>query len=202
MRYERPMIVRRERIQGLLVDIISKSDADGTPVRSDIARKERIVPVTWDEPRDRLQYDPPSIEQRERIQGLLDTISKSDRDTGAATSDIARKERIVPVTWAEPRDRLQYDPPSIEQRERIQGLLEIIRKSDQDSDVFSSDIARKEHVVPVTWAEPRGRLQYDPPSIEQREQIKGLLSAVAKSDRDTQVASDIARKEHIVPVTW
>jgi hypothetical protein len=94
MRYERPMIVRRERITGLG---ITKSDGDTTNP-SDIARKEHIVPVTWDEPRDRLQYETPSIDQRERIQGLLRVTSDGDTDNDGI-SDIARKEHIVPVAW-------------------------------------------------------------------------------------------------------
>lgn len=93
MRYERPMIVRRERITGLAVTK-SETDTVVTPV-SDIARKAHIVPVTWGEPRDRLQYDTPSIEQRERIQGLAVTKSETD-DT---VSDIARKEHVAPVVW-------------------------------------------------------------------------------------------------------
>jgi len=43
MRYERPRIIRRDRIAGLL-DII-KSDGDAAP--SDVNLKENFVPVAW-----------------------------------------------------------------------------------------------------------------------------------------------------------
>jgi len=39
MRYERPMITRRERIEGLLAPL--------TSIASDAARKENVVPVAW-----------------------------------------------------------------------------------------------------------------------------------------------------------
>ncbi len=39
MRYERPMIVRRERIEGLLQAFAS--------IQSDAESKESVVPVAW-----------------------------------------------------------------------------------------------------------------------------------------------------------
>jgi len=99
MRYERPRIIRRDRIAGLL-DII-KSDGDAAP--SDVNLKENFVPVVWSEPSRAgvelgagVQYESPAIVRRDRIAGLLD-IAKSDGD--AAPSDVNLKENFVPVAW-------------------------------------------------------------------------------------------------------
>ena len=68
MRYERPRIVHRERIEALLSPAV-KSDVS-TP--SDVRVKEHIRPVTWgDGP---TAYTPPAITGREPLAGLLDTV--------------------------------------------------------------------------------------------------------------------------------
>jgi hypothetical protein len=81
MQYERPAIVSRERIEGLL---LIKSDPKQTP--SDVNLKENVVPVVW--------YEAPAIVARERIEGLL-VLQKSEK----VRSDVHAKANIVPVTW-------------------------------------------------------------------------------------------------------
>jgi hypothetical protein len=66
MRYERPAILRREALSGLLE--ISRSDVD--VLESDVDIKANIVPVTWR----RASYASPAVIRREPIAGLLDIV--------------------------------------------------------------------------------------------------------------------------------
>jgi hypothetical protein len=157
MRYERPKIVRREPIAGLLV--AAKTDKDATPSDADL--KENVVPVLWgtrygeghDDPATDRAYETPSIVRRERIDGLLAAV-KTDGDIGI--SDLDRKENIVPVLWGtrygeghdDPATDRAYETPSVVRRDRIEGLLRPI-KTDGDTDF--SDVNLKENFAPVAW---------------------------------------------------
>ena len=105
MRYERPMIVGREPITGLMGDL-STSDSTGV---SDVHAKENILPVVWPTP-----YESPVIAERAPIEGLLD-FSRSDP---VAASDVNAKENILPVAWPTP-----YESPVIAGRQPVEGLL-------------------------------------------------------------------------------
>jgi hypothetical protein len=92
--YERPAIVRRDRIEGLLFDT-SKSDTKQPPAPSDVNLKANIRPVAWRG--ETAPYTKPEITDRTTISGLL-TVSKSNRkDVGG--SDVRVKDNIVPVRW-------------------------------------------------------------------------------------------------------
>ena len=99
MRYERPMIVRRERIAGLLLVARSDTDTDTDFATSDANLKENVAPVTWSEPR-RLVYENPAIARHDRVAGLLDFVrSDFNHDVDATVSDVHLKENVVPVVW-------------------------------------------------------------------------------------------------------
>ena len=83
MRYERPMIVKREPVAGLLLEKSEK------PQDSDVNLKDNVVPVAW-------PYEPPAIVEREPVTGLL--RDKSEK-TKPAPSDVNLKENVVPVRW-------------------------------------------------------------------------------------------------------
>ena len=91
MRYERPTIVRRDRIEALLIDT-AKSNAkpDGAP--SDVNVKTNIQSVEWRG--ETVAYTKPEIADRTAISGFL-TVSKSD----VKSSDVNVKANIVPVRW-------------------------------------------------------------------------------------------------------
>jgi len=95
--YERPTIVRRDRIEALLVDT-SRSDPkqpDGTPP-SDVNVKANIRPVVWGA--ETVAYTRPEIADRTPMSGFL-TVSKSDPEQDVATSDVWVKDNVVPVRW-------------------------------------------------------------------------------------------------------
>jgi hypothetical protein len=85
-RYERPTIVRRDRIEALLIDT-SKSDVDV---------KANIQSVGWRG--ETVAYTRPAIADRTPISGFL-TVSKSDPKQDVAESDVRVKDNVVPVRW-------------------------------------------------------------------------------------------------------
>ena len=70
MRYERPTIVRRERIAALLGDA-GKSEV----TVSDVNIKDNVQAVVWGAS---VEYSSPAIAKREPLHALLD-VSKSER---------------------------------------------------------------------------------------------------------------------------
>jgi len=98
MRYERPGIVRRDPIAGLLSpkqlsDVQNKGTAP-----SDVNIKDNVVPVVW--PAQRSAYATPAIVRRDSIAGMLDGAAPSDVNTQPDfESDVNIKDNIVPVRW-------------------------------------------------------------------------------------------------------
>ena len=140
-RYERPSIVRRDRIEALLIDT-AKSD---TKQPSDVNEKANIQPVVW--AGETVAYDQPAITDRTAIAGLLDTV-KSDVKQDVASSDLNVKTNIRPVAWA--GEAVAYTEPAITDRTAISGLL-TVSKSDQNDAVGGSDVRVKDNIVPVRW---------------------------------------------------
>jgi hypothetical protein len=192
MRYERPTIIRRERIEALLFDS-TKSEK----TFSDVHRKENIRPVIWPviwpvmrEAR-RERYAAPAIDRREPIAGLLN-VAKSEK----TISDVHRKENVRPVTWVARRER--YAAPAIDRREPIAGLL-TVAKSEKANDTFTSDVHSKDKVVPVLWGSTPP-VAYTPPGVARREPLTALLDTVTSDN--LKDLSDRNVKDNIVPVRW
>lgn len=92
MRYVRPAIVQRERIEGLL-DAAQSNPPD--VLDSDVHAKEHIVPVAW--AGETVAYTRPGISDREPLGALLADAAPSDKVI--LPSDVHAKDRIVPVRW-------------------------------------------------------------------------------------------------------
>jgi len=143
-RYERPTIVRRDRIEALLIDT-SKSEVkpDGTP--SDVNVKANIQPVVWGG--ETVVYTEPAIADRTALAGFL-TVSKSDPKQDGI-SDVNVKANLRPVEW--PGETVVYTQPAIADRTPISGFL-IVAKSNPKQDVTQpSDVRIKDNIVPVRW---------------------------------------------------
>ena len=154
MRYESPIIVRREQIKALLTAGVKSDlpDSGDTNVISDVNVKEHIRPVVWSTPdRETVPYAKPSIINRDAIAGLLRPQSDPPEPDTNVISDVNVKEHIRPVVWSTPdRETVPYARPSIINRDAIAGLL-INPKSDPKTDGFDSDVNVKDNVVPVRW---------------------------------------------------
>lgn len=141
-RYERPTIVRRDRIEALLIDT-TKSDPKQPP--SDVNVKANIRPVAWSD--ETVAYTKPAIADRTDIAGFL-TVSKSDPKNDGVDSDVNVKANIRSVEWR--GETVAYTQPAIADRTPISGFL-IVAKSDPKQDVATSDVAVKDNIVPVRW---------------------------------------------------
>lgn len=96
MHYERPRILRRDSIAGMLT-AAPPSDVKPDGVESDVHIKDNIVPVAWTaQPSG---YARPAIVRRDPIAGLLDSKQPSDVKPDTAPSDVHIKDHIVPVRW-------------------------------------------------------------------------------------------------------
>lgn len=98
MRYERPSIVRRERIGSLLADSApsDKKQKPGTG-NSDVHVKANIQAVTW--AGETVAYAKPEVAAREALEGFLIVTPSDKKNDGAPSSDVHVKEHIVPVRW-------------------------------------------------------------------------------------------------------
>jgi hypothetical protein len=100
MGYERPRIVRRERVEALLGDT-AQSDVNPPPdgIPSDVHKKDNVVPVAW--AGEAVGYESPAIVGRERIEAMLMTVAQSDDNPppDGAISDVNVKGNVVPVRW-------------------------------------------------------------------------------------------------------
>jgi hypothetical protein len=156
MDYQRPAVVRREPMTGLLT-VISRSDADDDTdtdgsTASDLHMKDNVLPVAWSgEP-----YEAPAVADREAIAGLarLKRSSDEDEDTDSDGSGIPSdrhiKDNVVAVGWS----GQPYQAPAIADREPVAGLLIPPKptNSDTDEDTISvSDVHAKDGIVPVRW---------------------------------------------------
>ena len=148
MRYERPCVERRERLEGLLTVAQSdvKPDGFGGSQTSDVRAKEHIVPVTWGD--ETVAYAKPEIADREPLTGLLDAAQSDVKPDSETISDVRAKDNIRPVAWGD--ETVAYAKPEIADREPLTGLLDPAQ-SDLPPDVLPSDVRIKRNFVPVRW---------------------------------------------------
>lgn len=120
VRYERPSIVRRERIGSLLATVAQSDQKKPDAQASDVRLKENVQPVTWGD--EVVEYDRPEITTREPLDGLLQQ-PPSDLPPDAI-SDVHRKENVQPVAWG--GEVVEYERPEINCREPLVGRLGLL----------------------------------------------------------------------------